>query len=97
MARHQSGVSRSSTSFFGEDEAKSFKDEFVSVEHIYLVTAKNTPSSRLFTKCRWTGKYVCPFRIREERVTSKNEESYRALEKYGRSLVELARMESDRL
>ena len=35
-----------------EDEAKSFKDEFVSVEHIYLVmiSERNTPSSKLFTK-----------------------------------------------
>ncbi len=81
-----------------EDEAKYYKDEFVSVEHIYLVMLgeRNTPSSRLFAKYDLDREkmLLALTRIRgKDRVTSKNpEESYQALEKYGRDLVELARL-----
>jgi len=80
-----------------EDEAKRFKDEFISVEHIYLVILgeKNTPSGRLLSKYGVDREKLLSAlsRIRgNERVTSKNpEESYQALQKYGRNLVELAR------
>ena len=81
-----------------EDEAKYYKDEFVSVEHIYLVMLgeRNTPSSRLFAKYDLDREkmLLALTKIRgKDRVTSKNpEKSYQALEKYGRDLVELARL-----
>ncbi|HEY8499658.1 MAG TPA: ATP-dependent chaperone ClpB [Clostridia bacterium] len=80
-----------------EDEAKHFKDEYVSVEHIYLVmlAERNTPSSRLFTSYGIDREKILSAltKIRGgERVTSKNpEEGYEALQKYGRDLVELAK------
>jgi ATP-dependent Clp protease ATP-binding subunit ClpB len=81
-----------------EDEAKQFKDEFVSVEHIYLIMLgeRNTPSSRLFTKYDLDREkmLLALTKIRKnERVTSKNpEEGYEALTRYGRDLVELAQL-----
>jgi ATP-dependent Clp protease ATP-binding subunit ClpB len=80
-----------------EDEAKRFKDEYVSVEHIYLVmlAERNTPSSRLFSSYGIDREKILSAltKIRgDERVTSKNpEEGYEALQKYGRDLVELAK------
>ncbi|NLM11034.1 MAG: ATP-dependent chaperone ClpB [Clostridiaceae bacterium] len=80
-----------------EDEAKKFKDEYVSVEHIYLVilNEKNSPSGRLLAKHQVDREKLLSAlsRVRgNERVTSKNpEEGYQALQKYGRDLVELAR------
>lgn len=80
-----------------EDEAKRFKDEYVSVEHIYLamVSEKNTPSARILAEYGVDREQVLSAlsKIRgNERVTSRNpEESYQALQKYGRDLVELAR------
>ncbi len=80
-----------------EDEAKKFKDEFVSVEHIYLVMLgeRNTPSEGLFKKYGMDREKMLSAlsKVRgSERVTSKNpEDGYQALEKYGRDLVELAR------
>jgi len=80
-----------------EDEAKRFKDEYVSVEHIYLVmlAERNTPSSRLFAVYGIDREKLLSAltKVRGgERVTSKNpEEGYEALQKYGRDLVELAR------
>jgi ATP-dependent Clp protease ATP-binding subunit ClpB len=81
-----------------EDEAKKFKDEYVSVEHIYLVmlNERNTTSSRLFTKYGLDREKLLSAltKIRGNgRVTSKNpEEGYQALTKYGRDLVELAKL-----
>lgn len=80
-----------------EDEAKKFKDEFISVEHIYLVIVneKNSPSGMLLARHGVDREKLLSAltRVRgNERVTSKNpEEGYQALEKYGRDLVELAR------
>jgi len=80
-----------------ESEAKAFKDEYVSVEHIYLVLTeeRNTPSSRLLAKHGLNREKLLSAlsKIRgAERITSKNpEEGYQALSKYGRDLVELAR------
>lgn len=81
-----------------EDEAKKFKDEYVSVEHIYLVmiNERNSPSSRLISKHGVDREKLLSAlsKIRgNERVTSKNpEEGYQALAKYGRDLVDLARL-----
>ncbi len=80
-----------------EKKAREFKDEFVSVEHLYLalLDEKNTPSAAIFkrygiTKDRFLQELS---KVRgNQRVTSSNpEDGYEALEKYGRDLVEDAR------
>jgi len=79
-----------------EDEAKRFKDEFVSVEHIYIALLKerNTPSETLFKRYGINrDKFLRALsKVRSnQRITSKNpEETYDALKKFGRDLVELA-------
>lgn len=81
-----------------QDFAKQLKDEFVSVEHIFCALL-NEPSSTVF------GKIASEFGLTREkilgaleevrgsqRVTSANpEDTYEALHKYGRDLVEDAR------
>jgi ATP-dependent Clp protease ATP-binding subunit ClpB len=80
-----------------EKIANDFKDEFMSVEHLYLalLDEKNTPSAKLFQKYNITreGFLQALTKVRgNQRVTSQNpEENYEALEKYGRDLVDLAR------
>ncbi|MCI8284047.1 MAG: ATP-dependent chaperone ClpB [Firmicutes bacterium] len=80
-----------------EKSARSFKDEFVSVEHIYiaLLDEKNTPSANIFSRHDITkDKFLkALFKVRgNQRVTSSNpEDNYDALNKYGRDLVEDAR------
>lgn len=80
-----------------EDEAKRFKDEYTSVEHIYLalLKEKNTPSQAIFKRSGITPeKFMTALsKVRSnQRITSKNpEETYDALNRFGRDLVELAR------
>ena len=80
-----------------EKFADQFKDEYVSVEHIYmaLLDEKATPSTRLFAKYGITreGFLDALAKVRgNQRVTSQNpEDNYEALEKYGRDLVQMAR------
>ncbi|MBQ5797976.1 MAG: ATP-dependent chaperone ClpB [Firmicutes bacterium] len=80
-----------------ENIAGQFKDEYVSVEHIYLalLEEKNTPSAQIFRKYGITrdGFLQALSKVRgNQRVTSQNpEDNYEALEKYGRDLVELAK------
>lgn len=80
-----------------EDEARKFKDEYVGVEHIYisLLKERNTPSESLMRRFGITleGFLAALSKVRNnQRITSKNpEETYEALTKYGRDLVELAR------
>ena len=84
---------------FGNAEriAAEFKDDFVSVEHLYLalLSEKGTPSARIFRKYDITKeKFLLELsKVRgNQRVTSQNpEENYDALNKYGRDLVEMAR------
>ena len=84
---------------FGSAEriASEFKDDFVSVEHLYLalLAEKGTPSTRIFRKYDITReKFLLELsKVRgNQRVTSQNpEENYDALNKYGRDLVEMAR------
>ncbi|MDP4094736.1 MAG: ATP-dependent chaperone ClpB [Bacillota bacterium] len=81
-----------------EDEAKRFKDEYTSVEHIYmaLLKEKNTPSQNIFKRYQITlEKFMAALsKVRSnQRITSKNpEETYEALKRFGRDLVELARL-----
>ena len=80
-----------------ENNAEQFKDEYVSVEHIFLalLSEKNTPSSKFFTKYGISREAFLEAlsKVRgNQRVTSQNpEDNYEALSKYGRDLVEMAR------
>ncbi len=80
-----------------EKEAENFKDEYVSVEHLYLamLSENNTPSTRIFKKYGIDrNKFLeAMSKVRgNQRITSQNpEETYEALTKYGRDLVEMAR------
>ena len=80
-----------------EAAADRFKDEYVSVEHLYmaLIDEKGTPSARIFSKFGITKeKFLDALsKVRgNQKVTSQNpEENYEALAKYGRDLVEMAR------
>jgi len=78
-------------------EAEQFKDEFVSTEHILLAisTIQNDPAAELLTKLGATREAILQAltSVRgSHRVTSQNPEAtFRALEQYGRDLIELAR------
>ncbi|MBR5228595.1 MAG: type VI secretion system ATPase TssH, partial [Firmicutes bacterium] len=80
-----------------EKIAQNFKDEFVSVEHLYiaLLEEKGTPSAQIFRKYGITKDSFLQalMKVRgNQRVTSSNpEDNYDALNKYGRDLVEDAR------
>lgn len=80
-----------------EDEAKKFKDEYVGVEHIYLALLKErgTPSEVLFRRYNINRErfLAALSKVRSnQRITSQNpEETYEALTRFGRDLVELAK------
>lgn len=80
-----------------EKKAEKMKDEYVSVEHLYLalLDERNTPSAEIFKRYGITkDKFLEALnQVRgNQRVTSQNpEENYDALNKYGRDLVEMAR------
>jgi ATP-dependent Clp protease ATP-binding subunit ClpB len=79
------------------DEAKKFKDEYTGVEHIYLALLKerNTPSSEIFKRhgINRENFLAALGKVRSnQRITSKNpEETYEALTRFGRDLVDMAR------
>ena len=80
-----------------EKNAQQFKDEYVSVEHLYLalLDETGTPSAKIFRQYGIDREKVLQAltKVRgSQRVTSQNpEESYEALAKYGRDLVDMAR------
>ena len=80
-----------------EEIAEQFKDEYVSVEHIYLalLEERGTSSSKIFERFGITyDKFLEALsKVRgNQRVTNQNpEDNYEALTKYGRDLVEMAR------
>jgi len=80
-----------------EKKADKFKDEYVSVEHLYmaLLDERNTPSAAIFKRYGINkDKFLDALnKVRgNQRVTNQNpEENYDALNKYGRDLVEMAR------
>ncbi len=80
-----------------QTQADNFKDEYISVEHIYLalLEEKGGKNAALFKKygINKDGFMKALSNVRgNQRVTSQNpEENYEALEKYGRDLVDLAR------
>ena len=77
--------------------ADQMKDEYVSVEHIYLalIGEKGTGSSRILSKYGINREsfLTALSKVRgNQRITSQNpEDNYEALAKYGRDLVEMAR------
>ncbi|NLY73726.1 MAG: ATP-dependent chaperone ClpB [Firmicutes bacterium] len=78
-----------------EDEAKKLKDDYLSVEHLFLaMTADNGAAGKIFKEHGLTRERI--LRVLKEirgsqRVTSPNPEAtYDALEKYGRDLTKLA-------
>jgi len=79
------------------DEARKFKDEYVSVEHIYLALLKerNTTSADIFKRhgINRENFLAALGKVRSnQRITSKNpEETYEALARFGRDLVDMAR------
>ncbi len=81
-----------------EKEAKPFKDDYVSVEHILLALLDDTGAvGRLLKELGLTRDKVMTV-LREvrgsQRVTSQNPEgTYEALKKYGRDLTELAALD----
>lgn len=79
------------------EEAEKFKDEYISLEHIYLalIDEANSPSSKIIKKYGITRekflKELSAVRS-NQRITGQNpEETYEALKKFGRDLVEDAR------
>jgi ATP-dependent Clp protease ATP-binding subunit ClpB len=78
-----------------EDEAKQFKDEYVSVEHLLLALIADTGSSGRLLKEFGVSRDRLMTALQEvrgsQRVTSQNPEAtYEALEKYGRDLTKMA-------
>jgi len=79
------------------DEAARFKDDYTSVEHLFLALFKerNTPSQAVLKRHGVTDESFMAAlgKVRSnQRVTSQNpEETYDTLNRFGRDLVELAR------
>lgn len=81
-----------------EERAKALKDEYISVEHLFmamLAEGTNTPAGRIFSRFGITeDKFLHTLNeVRgSQRVQSTDPEAtYEALEKYGRDLVQAAR------
>src|SRR5262245_12792815 len=79
-----------------EDEAKKLKDDYISVEHMLLALTDDRGAAGTILKEFGVTRDRLLRALQEvrgrQRVTSQNpEETYQALEKYGRDLTELAR------
>jgi len=81
-----------------EDEAKRFKDEYVSVEHIFLAllaATDNTPVGRTLAAAGINRdrflQALSDVRGSQRVVSANPEETYEALSKYGHDLVQAAR------
>lgn len=93
-------ISRSVDSILlkSENEAKKMKDEYVSVEHIFLSVldeTKNSPLGNIFKRFNVTKdgflKALAAIRGNQRVTTNTPEGTYEALVKYGQELVEAAR------
>ena len=78
------------------EEAKALKDEYVSTEHILLALTEDKGAAGKLLKEIGINKDIVLSALKDirgtQRVTSQNpEETYQALQKYGRDLNELAR------
>jgi len=77
-----------------EEEAKALKDDYVSVEHLFLGLAQAKGSSELarFFKQFELSRERILGALKDQRVTSQNPEgTFEALEKYGQDLVDLVK------
>lgn len=80
-----------------EKSAKSFKDEYIAVEHIYLglIRESNTTSAGLLKNYQITEdsflKALTEVRGNQRVTNQTPEDTYSPLDKYGRDLVEMAR------
>ncbi len=80
-----------------EEEAKKFQDDYISIEHLFLalIDETNSPSSKIIKKFGITrDKFLRELSTvrSNQRITNQNpEETYEALKKFGRDLVEDAR------
>jgi len=80
-----------------EEEAQKFKDEYISIEHLYLalLDENGTISSKIFKKYGITKeKFLKELSVvrSNQRITNQNpEETYEALNRFGRDLVEDAK------
>ncbi len=80
-----------------QDEIKKFKDDFAGVEHIFLALLKErgTPSETIFKRHNINVERFLQVlgKVRSnQRITNKNpENTYEALTRFGRDLVELAK------
>ena len=79
-----------------EDEAKRFKDDYVSVEHLLLAMTDDSGAAGRILKEMGVTRERLMSALQEvrgsQRVTSQNPEAtYEALEKFGRDLTQLAR------
>jgi len=75
-----------------EEEAKPFKDEFISVEHLLLALIEDPAIKRLLPLTREQLLRILKEVRGNQRVTNENPEAtFQALEKYGRDLTALAR------
>ncbi len=77
-------------------EAKTLRDEYVSTEHILLALTEDSGAAGKLLKDSGIDKNIILSALKDirgtQRVTSQNpEETYQALQKYGRDLNELAR------
>ena len=91
------GISNDLQRLFDKAEqiAKQFKDEYVSVEHLFLALYDNRDAAKILADCGLPKDRVLTV-LKEvrgnQRITSDTpEEGYDALKKYGTDLVELAR------
>ncbi|MCW3489384.1 ATP-dependent chaperone ClpB [Dethiobacter alkaliphilus] len=77
-----------------QDEAKNLTDEYVSVEHLVLAMFEDTTISKLLSESGVTRASFMEAMTQvrgSQRITSANpEDTYEALEKYGRDLTEMA-------
>lgn len=81
-----------------EEEAEKLKDEYISVEHIFLAMLSegaSSPSTKVFATFGLTKdgflKTLCEVRGNQRVTTDNPEDTYEVLEKYGRDLVKAAR------
>jgi ATP-dependent Clp protease ATP-binding subunit ClpB len=79
------------------DEAKNLKDEYVSSEHILIALSENEGKAGQLLRDNGISKTEILAALKDvrgsQRVTSQNpEDTYQALEKYGKDLNELARI-----
>ena len=80
------------------EEAEKLRDEYISVEHIFLAMLSegtSSPSTKVFATFGLTKdgflKTLCEVRGNQRVTTDNPEDTYEVLEKYGRDLVKAAR------